>query len=640
MISLSLRPRAARRVVPAKRRHHGVHVRQVLRTASLLLTAFVFAACATNLGPEPVSSPLIVTDRSAAEFPHGAVAADHEIASRAGAEMLALGGNAVDAAVAASFALSVVRPYSCGIGGGGFMVIHLEPATLEQVRAREAASGGKQGVVADIALNYREMTPGAVDPYFYERRADPLASRRGGAAAGVPGTVAGLLHALEHFGTLDRATVLAPAIRAAKNGFPADEHYVDNARDLIKQFEERPEWKQRFAFVWDRFLRSGNIKVGDVIRNPEQACALEFIALAGARVFYDGPIGGAIVNAAKTDGGVISLDDLRSFKVARAEPIRFPFAGYEFVAMPPPSSGGLAMAEAFGILGRRGFDGYASRGWTSESLHLYVEALKHAFADRAEWLGDPAFVEVPVARLLSRSYLDERAGLIDPVHTKGPGAYGTRAATGSPGAAPTPDSGTSHLCAVDARGNAVACTETINLEFGSLLAVPEFGFCLNDQMDDFLTRRGEPNAFKLVQSERNLPAPGKRPLSSMSPTIVLSSDGRASQVVAIAGASGGPRIITGTSQALINALVFGMDAGDALDHPRVHHQWMPDHVLFERGWSGETGGDAALDGLRERGHVLERTDAVADVQLIRRARSGSGWQAACDPRKGGKPAGN
>lgn len=592
----------------------------------------------------------------AGRYPHGAIAADHEIASQAGAQMLRLGGNAVDAAVSTSFTLSVVRPESCGIGGGGFMIIHFSEEGIRDQKAR-----GRE-VPRDVALNYREMCPWGVGQDFYEKDADPNASTHGGKSVGIPGTVAGLLTALEKYGTLDRATVLAPAIRAAEEGFRADQHFVDSALDVAKDFEKNPAWKERFRFVWVRMCREGKIKVGDVIKLPEQAAALKLIAEQGVAAFYQGPIAQAMIAAVQRDAGVLSQEDLNRFQVASMEPLRFEAFGKTFVTMPPPSSGGVAMAEAIGILARierksahsllkpagsmRGpaSTDYNDRVWYSvapyvpETVHALIESLKHAFADRSQWLGDPAFSEVPTQRLLSASYLDERAATFNPDRTLTSADYGSldrRTALAD-------DHGTSHLCVIDASGSAVSCTETINQGFGSCLAVDTFGFILNDQMDDFTTHRGKANAFGLRQSDRNLPAPGKRPLSSMSPTIALNADGR---VDAIAGASGGPRIITGTMQVLINTTALAMPAWAAVTASRVHHQWSPDVVKVEAelydsevARTKDSSGRNFIDILQSRGHRVERTDAVGNVQLIARDPHG-GWQAACDPRKGGKPAG-
>lgn len=568
-------------------------------------------------------APAAAQDR-VGSFEHGAVAADQPLASEAGARMLRAGGNAVDAAVAASFALSVVRPQSCGIGGGGFMVIYLP---VDPTHGRVVT-----------AIDSRETAPaGAAAGMYTAAGLAEDASTDSGLAVAAPGTVAGLLYALEQYGTMDRRLVLAPAIEAAEGGFEADESYVSAVHAAAKRLDESERAGR--PWLWRELLRGGEVKVGDRIRNPRQAALLRAIADEGARAFYGDA---RIVEAVVAAGGVLTREDLLEYSPAEVNPLSFGFGGRTFLTMPPPSSGGIVLAQAFGMLERRGIVERRGEEWTPADMHVLIEAWKHAFADRAEWLGDPAFVDVPMDRLLSAEYIDARAALIVPERTRAPEEYGTRDGSVRP-AAPVDDSGTSHLCAVDQWGGAVACTQTINLEFGSLVSVEPWGFCLNNEMDDFTARPGEPNAFGLVQSERNAPAPGKRPLSSMSPTIVIDGDGR---VIAIVGASGGPRIITGTMQVLVNVLVRGMEAGEAVAAPRFHHQWMPDEVrlepaLREGGAEGEpeAPGSAELrEYLTSRGHTLGEAAEVGVVQLI--VRDGGGWRAACDPRKGGRPAGH
>jgi gamma-glutamyltranspeptidase/glutathione hydrolase len=563
----------------------------------------------------------------AGDFQLGAVAADHPLASDAGAQMLRRGGNAVDAAVATSFTLSVVRPQSCGIGGGGFMVIYLpDDPTHGRVLT---------------AINYRETAPAGATPDMFETARLPDASTRSGLAVAVPGTVAGLLYALDHYGTLDRAAVLQPAIDAATNGFIADAAHVSAARTAADKLTK--DQRNARPTLWHTLLLEGAVAEGDTIRNPQHADTLVAIAEHGRDGFYAGPVAEHILRACAEHGGIITAADLHDYQPAEIEPIAFTFDNKTVLAMPPPSSGGVTMCEAMGILERLGYTGWQTErntGGPEASFHMLLESLKHAFADRAEWLADPAFCEVPTDTLISAPYLAVRAAIIDPDHTLPPASYGTR--NGDTTHAAPRDAGTSHLSVIDQWGGAVACTETINLEFGSMIPAEDAGFCLNNEMDDFTTVRGQPNAFGLVQSDRNLPQPGKRPLSSMSPTIVLDADG---QVIAVAGASGGPRIITGTMQVLLNALVEGMDAADAVAAPRVHHQWMPDVVRLEPGLQdhpeelGQIGGVTVLAaGLRQRGHTLGAIDAVGVVQLI--TRDESGLHAACDPRKGGRPAGH
>ena len=546
--------------------------------------------------------------QAAGAYQHAAVAADHRIASEAGVEMLKLGGNAVDAAVATSFCLSVVRPYSCGIGGGGFMLIYIPGDGDNQPQA--------------VAINYRETAPAAVGPDYYVKLDDKSASRDGHHAAGVPGTVAGLLWALEHYGSLDRKTVLAPAIRAAQFGFVADADHVGLLDSLQQRFEADPKLAVSGAYIRHQLYRDGEVEVGNTISNPAQARALRLIAQHGAEAFYRGEIADAIAQTMQANGGPITKQDLASYTVRVTEPLRGTFQGLDVLSMPPPSSGGVAMQQIFGLLERH-FEQISGAPHNSPPyVHLLAEAMKHAFADRAEWLADADFVDVPIERLLSAPYLDQRADSISMQRTKAPQFYGSTTAG-------VEDGGTSHLSVIDANGMAVACTETINLSYGSLVVVPGFGFALNNEMDDFTTIPGEANAFGLRQSDRNLPEPGKRPLSSMSPTILL-NDGR---VVLVAGASGGPRIITATTQCILNCLLFDMTSGRAVAAPRFHHQWMPNVLQFENDWCDP----AVSSALQQLGHETGTTESVGVVQLIRV--TPKGIRAASDPRKGGAPAG-
>ncbi len=537
-------------------------------------------------------------------YEHAAVAADHALASQAGLEMLKLGGNAVDAAVAASFCLSVVRPYSCGLGGGGFMLIW-------------NPKGGRA-----VAIDYRGVAPAAAGPDYYERIGGETASRFGGRAVAVPGSVAGLLHALEQHGTLACATVMEPAIRAAGEGFAADANHVWAAGELATTLESHPELRALAAPIWTELCREGKVAVGDVIRRPEQAAALHLIAERGAGAFYRGPIGSAIVTAVRQNGGAMNLEDLADYQVRVGEPLRGWFQGKSVLAMPPPSSGGVAVLQILGMLERRLGDSGRQRNQRVLYAHVLAEAMKFAFADRAEWLGDPAFCEVPVEKLLSNEYIAQRAAQIELAHTLPIESYGNAAP-------PSPDGGTSHLSVIDVNGMAVACTETVNLVYGSLLTVTAYGIILNDDMDDFTTLPDRPNAFGLRQSQRNAPQPGKRPLSSMSPTIVL-ENGRA---VLVAGGSGGPRIISATVQCLLDCLLFDMTPEQALAAPRFHHQWLPNVLEFEPGW-----GDAAvIEALRGMGHEIGSRPKIGVVQIVQAGPAGVG--AASDPRKGGAPAG-
>jgi gamma-glutamyltranspeptidase/glutathione hydrolase len=574
----------------------------------LALAALPWSGCRPAATTTRDSGGLAPASSRTTIYRRGAVAADHPVASEAGLAMLRRGGNAVDAAVATSFTLSVVRPYSCGLGGGGFMLIH---------------QGGEEGQPPrQVALDYRETAPAAVDRDYYVRLDDDHASRFGVHASGVPGTVAGLLHALEHHGRLDRATVLEPAIRAAEEGFPADTHFVEAAGKLSKALQERPDLVACAGTIWTNLAREGRLRVGDRVENPQQAHALRLIAEHGADAFYRGAIADAIVQAMRSGGGPIEREDLEGYRVRVTAPLRGSFRGHTVLAMPPPSSGGIATLQILTMLERRWPDLRLATRNDARYVHLVTEAMKHAFADRAQWLADASYVDVPVARLLDRVYLDELADGITLEATCGVLTYGS--------VEPAPvDGGTSHLSVIDADGMAVACTETINLVFGSIVEVPGYGFMLNNEMDDFTTVPGQPNAFGLRQSDRNLPEPGKRPLSSMSPTILLAGD----RPVLIAGASGGPRIITGTLQTILNCLVFDLPPEEAVAAARFHHQWVPEVLRLEQGCVDE----ATAASLRSYGHELGPVAGVGDVQVI--LINGQGILAASDPRKGGRPAG-
>jgi len=562
-----------------------------------------------------VASTPSVAPTSDQPWSNGAIATDHPAASRAGQRIMQRGGNAVDAAVAASFTLSVVRPYSCGLGGGGFMLVH-----------RPAGPGFASPTA--VAINYRETCPAGIGPDTFgalrQQRGDdaPPASRVGAHAVGVPGTVAGLLFALDRYGTLDRRTVLQPAINAARNGFRADADFVRAVGRLRERMNQSERVRQLAQPIWKNLCNSGDIAIGTVIKQPKQAEALELIAEHGMRAFYHGPIAQAISETIQQHGGVLKADDLAQYGIQTVEPLRGTFLGHDVLTMPPPSSGGVATLQILGILQQHMSTLAPTEHNTPLYIHLLTEAFKHAFADRARWLADATFVDVPVAQLTSSRYIANRANAIALPQTKASESYGTTTP-------PPDDAGTSHLSVVDENGMAVACTETINLTFGSLVYVEEFGFALNNEMNDFTTIAGQVNAFGLKQSDRNLPEPGKRPLSSMSPTIVL----RDGEPFLVAGASGGPRIITATVQCLLNSVLFDMMPEHAVRAARFHHQWLPDELQFEDRWVNEN----VIKALRTFGHATGRRDRIGVVQLIRV--DDDGIRAASDPRKGGQPAG-
>jgi gamma-glutamyltranspeptidase/glutathione hydrolase len=544
-------------------------------------------------------------------YEHAVVAADHEAASLAGVEILKKGGNVVDAAVATGFALSVVRPASSGIGGGGFMVIW----DAEKKRG--------------IALDYREGAPAMASRNMYADPADPKkirpdASQHGPLAVAVPAHVAGLCHALREYGTLDLKTVLSPALRLCREGVPVDRHDVAVQKEVIKDFAEHPEYRQRFAALYRMYVNDGKLwKEGDRFQSP-LAKVLEAIVEHGAQGFYRGDVAEAIVVEMRRGGGLITAADLATVKPVVRVPLTGKFRRHTVLSMPPPSSGGVALLESLNILSvlesRHPHAGIGKLSHNSPLyLHLLAESFKHAFADRAAYLGDADFAKVPVAGLTSGKYADERARRIDLDRTQPPEKYGR---FGTPD-----DGGTSHFSILDATGNAVACTETINTHFGSYVVEPKFGIVLNNEMDDFTSLPGVPNAFGLIQSQANAIEPGKRPLSSMAPTILV-RDGKAEFVV---GASGGPRIISATIQVLLNVAQFEMNPREGVDAPRIHHQWAPDVLEVEVG-------SLATPELKQMGHEIRVHRDGAVVQAASRDASGR-LRAASDHRKGGRAAG-
>lgn len=582
-----------------------VRGRSMIRAGVLFRAVGVFAVwtttgCSLSAGPRPWWS----------DGERYMVAADHAAASRAGADILAAGGNAVDAAVATAFALAVVRPESCGLGGGGFMVIRAPGAS-------------------PVAIDFRESAPaGAARRYYLDDGGKPIPdkTRRGAWAVGVPGQVKGLLLALERYGSgrLTRRMILAPAIRLARAPLTVDRHLHDSMVVLAEDLRRSSADRERFDALARMFLRNGEPRpVGDAVHLTALATTLEAIAARGNDGFYAGPVGQRLVSEVQRRGGPLTWEDLQDYEARVVPPLEAWVGRHYVITMPPPSSGGAVLLEVLNVMTSTAQVGPSLAGTaTPLGAHFFVEAMKHAFADRATLLGDRtpevlAAVEDMIAfkrsRRLRRAIRGDRTQPIT--------AYGLTAVP--------EDSGTSHFCVVDARGGAVSCTSTINLGFGSYILVPDTGVILNDEMDDFAVDATTPNAFGLRQSEQNLIEPGRRPLSSMSPTIVL-RDGRVELVL---GASGGPRIISATLQTMLNVLASEMTIDRAVAAPRLHHQWLPDVVYAESGID-----DAVIRGLLDRGHTVRRySGSAGHVQAI--ARMSHGWRGVCDPDKGGRPAG-
>lgn len=523
----------------------------------------------------------------------GMVVSAQADATRAGVEMLEAGGNAVDAAVAVSFALAVTEPYHSGIGGGGFLLIH--------------RAGGDE-----VAIDARETAPArATREMFVAPGVAPDAPKEGPLAVATPGLVAGLAEALACCGTKSLAETLAPAIRLAEDGFAIGWRHAEILRLVESQGfrEKHPETAQI------QLPPPGEpIEVGWRLRQPELAKTLRRLASAGGRAFYEGEIAEAIASDLAHRGGILGRDDLAGYRTKRRVPLRGGYRGYEIVSFPPPSSGGVALVEMLNVL--EGFD-LASRGaGSSASFHLLAEAMKLAFADRAAYLGDSDFVRVPVAELVSTDYAARLRARIDPpwwrrapwtwatseraIRVRGPGlgSAAPRLEPLAPGTATSESGGsTTHLSVTDAEGNAVALTQTVNLLFGSGITVAGTGIVLNDEMDDFSVAPNRPNAFGLVDTTgANAIAPGKRPLSSMTPTVVV----RGGRPFMVTGSPGGPRIITTTLLTIVNVIDFGMDVSQAVSFPRIHQQWVPETVFLEPAIPEDV-----REGLRRRGHPIE-----------------------------------
>jgi len=529
------------------------------------------------------------------------VAADHRLASQAGIEMLQRGGNAVDAAVAAAFAVGVVNPASCGIGGGGFMLIYLG-------KSRQA-----------MALDYRETAPAAASRDMFVRNGTAVAdlSRRGGLAVAVPGEVAGLAEALWRYGRLSLAAVMEPAIRYAREGFVIEPHIAGEIAEAVPDLRAEPRLARTYLHA-DGSPR----RAGEVLRQPALAATLQRIADGGPDVFYRGAIAERIAQSVQAGGGVLTEHDLDHYRPRWRHPLRGRYHGATVISMPPPSSGGGVLLEILGILRH---DDLAALGWNSPTyLHLLAEAMQHGFADRARFYGDPDFFHVPLADLLAPANTALLRRRIRASATLDHAEYGSSI---SQAEAPA-DAGTAHVSVMDAEGNAVACTTTINTAFGAMLVAGDTGVLLNNEMDDFSAQPGVPNVYGLIGAEANAVAPRKRPLSSMTPTIVT-RDGRA--VLAVGG-SGGPLIISATTQVLLNILDFGMDAAAAVAAPRIHDQWTPAVLTVEPGIPPLT-----RQALARCGHVVKEMSNMGVVQAVRR--TAGVFEGASDPRKGGQAAG-
>jgi gamma-glutamyltranspeptidase / glutathione hydrolase len=510
---------------------------------------------------------------------HSMVVSTHELASRAGAEIMQAGGNAIDAAVATGFTLAVVHPAAGNLGGGGFMLIRM--------------ADGKTHF-----LDYREKAPAAARPDMYlDAKGNVIedASVIGHKAIGVPGSVAGMVYAEQKFGKLNLKQVIAPAIKLAREGYPLR---WEEARDFRED-----TYLGKFAESRRIFQRDGRFyNAGEIFRQPELARTLERIA-ENPDDFYHGAMAKELAAAMQKGGGLITADDLAHYDVKEREPVRGTYRGYEIISAPPPSSGGAVLIEALNIL--EGYDLAKLGDRSAKSIHFIVEAFRRAFFDRAEFLGDPDFAKIPVAQLIDKRYAAAWRDSIEPGHASlskeltRPAIFSELEQYASTHSQPSSwheSPHTTHYSVVDAEGNAVAVTTTINDWFGSRVTAEGLGFLLNDEMDDFSAKPGVPNSDGLIQGAANAIGPGKRPLSSMTPTIVV----RNGKTVLVLGSPGSSKIITTVGNVLMGVVDYGMNIQEAVNAPRFHNQWLPDVVMVERWFSPDTVG-----ALRQMGYNVQ-----------------------------------
>jgi gamma-glutamyltranspeptidase / glutathione hydrolase len=579
------------------------------RLSALLLSLALLCAPVTSFAQTVVPSATPAAWREPVRAPHAMVASTSRLASEIGVDVMKRGGNAVDAAVAVAFALAVVYPEAGNLGGGGFMLI----------RFRDGKT---------FAIDYREVAPLAATRDMYLDAQGELIKGEGSStvgyrAPGVPGTVAGMELALRKYGSgrFNWRQLIEPARRLATQGFKLSYRIagtlIDNARKLSLYEDSRKI-----------FLNNGSqYKEGDILRQPELAATLSRLQQNGAREFYKGLTARLIADDMRRHKGLITLEDLSRYTAKERTPLRSTYRGYEVISMPPPSSGGAVLMEMLNIL--EGYDLGGMNPLSSEKYHLVIEAMRRAYADRAEYMGDPDFASVPTAQMISKDYATRQRSTIklDRASTSAEirGGQPEENQTGQ----------TTHFSVVDPQGNVVANTYTINDLYGSGVTAKGTGIILNDEMDDFTARPGTPNLWGVIQSERNSIVPGKRPLSSMTPTIVLRKDG---SVWFAVGARGGARIINAVLQVVLNIIDHGMNIQQAIDAPRIHHQWFPDAVRYEPfGLSSDT-----LRALAARGHKLEEATTPRNIAsaegIMIEERTGTRLGAS-DPRNDGTPIG-
>lgn len=569
-------------------------IRMTLRAGATALAIFPL------LAPEIRAQDAAIFDTMDRIHPvwaaNGMVSAQERLAAAIGRDIMAKGGNAVDAGVAVAFALAVTLPRAGNIGGGGFMLVH------------DAKTGQTH------AIDYREMAPsGASRDMFLNAAGDPDSDKSlySGAASGVPGTVAGMRLALDKYGTMPWADVIAPAIKLAEEGIVVTPELADS-------IEAEREYLTKYPATVKVFFKEGgeSYRPGDILVQADLAKTLKKIAAEGPDGFYKGEVAEAISKAVQADGGLITPEDMAAYKVMEREPVRGTYRGHEIVSMPPPSSGGVHLIQILNTL--EGYPIGALGQNSAETIHLMAETMKLAYADRSEYLGDPDFVDVPVAALTSKEYAADMRARIS-------ADFARPAAQIAPAdLTPYESDQTTHFSVVDKDGNAVSNTYTINFNYGSGLVADGTGVLMNNEMDDFSAKPGTPNGFGLIGGDANAVQAGKRPLSSMTPTIVL-KDGK---VWLVTGSPGGARIITTVLQVVMNVIDHGMNVAEASTAPRVHHQWLPDELRVEEGISLDT-----VRILQAKGHVIALKDAMGSTQSILRDPTTGALYGASDPRR-------
>jgi gamma-glutamyltranspeptidase / glutathione hydrolase len=577
------------------------------RSVALFLVFFaLLTAPVSSLWQAEPAATAVAASREPIRARHGVVASINEVASQVGVDIMKRGGNAVDAAIAVAFALTVTHPAAGNLGGGGFMMIRLKDGRT-------------------TAIDYREMAPAAATRNIYLDKDGNVIKGEGGSiegyrAAGVPGTVRGMELALKKYGShrLSWSQLIEPARALAANG-------ITVTYNLARGLRGNSEYLSKYAETKRIYLRGGNFyQEGETFRQPDLAGTFARLQRGGPNEFYEGQTARLIVSDMKRHNGLLTMEDMRGYVAKEREPLHGTYRGYEIVSMPPPSSGGAVLIEMLNIL--EGFD-FKKMDWaSSDRYHLMTEAMRRAFADRAEYMGDTDFVKVPIAGLVDKKYAAQLRAKINPERA----SSSEQVKAGKPVGYESDE--TTHFTVVDADGNAVANTYTLNNSFGSAVVAKGTGLLMNDEMDDFAAKPGTPNLYGLIQGERNAVAPRKRPLSAMTPTFVMRKDGSLWFTV---GSPGGPTIINTVLDVITNVIDYNMNIQQAIDAPRIHHQWLPDELVYEPyGLSGDT-----QRSLAARGHKLaDKPRYLGDCEGIMIEEKTGIRLGAVDPRRSDGPA--